>query len=347
MTCACAFPVFMAVGCSGNDGGEDEPAEKKVTLTPSKESIVANGADRVTFTVMWGEENVSSRAKIQVVDPDGKQTLLDAPSFMTATAGDYTFTAEYESRSSERVLITAKAAEPEKYFRRVCIMDATGTWCTNCPNASRSLLVLQNNRPDRLIVLGVHGPTLDQDPMTTPVIDMLDKIHKVTGYPMAVVDLREATTGLISDGVGKGYNTSRKQYPATCGLRLESGYDTATGKLDITVGVTSNTGGEYRLAVFVVEDGIIARQLDGGLYNDDYKHNDVVRKLLSGNLLGDALGTLEPDVEVTKTYSTEVDAAWKVDNLRIVAYATDATGYINNVVECEAKEGSCDYKLNE
>lgn len=49
-TCALAFPVFMAVGCSGNSG-EEEPVGNEVSLEASKTSVVANGNDQVTFTV--------------------------------------------------------------------------------------------------------------------------------------------------------------------------------------------------------------------------------------------------------------------------------------------------------
>lgn len=347
MTCALAFPVVMAVGCSGNDGG-GKTIETKVSLEPSKTSVVANGTDQVTFTVKSGEEIVTS-AKIRVEDPSGKQTDLEGASFSTKTAGDYHFTATYNSQTSASVKVTATAPVKveEKYFRRVCVMDATGTWCTNCPAAGQTLDLLAKNRPDRMIILAVHGPK-GQDPMYTPVVDMLDKMFKIAAYPMAVVDLRSSADAAgLSNAVIDAYDESRNDYPATCGLRIESSYNESTNKIDITVGITSNAGGEYRLAAFILEDGITAEQIQDGYQIPDFKHFNVVRKLLASNLMGDSVGNLKVDTEVTKEFSTEVDPEWVVDNLRVAVYATDVNGYINNAAQCNVINGSCDYKYNE
>ncbi len=346
MTCALALPVFMAVGCSGNDEGTPT-VEDKVTLEPSKTSIVANGTDQVTFTVKSGDQTVTT-AKISYTDPSGAQKELEGTAFSTKTAGDYTFTATYESKASSAVKITATVPAEEKYFRRVCAIDVTGTWCTNCPAAGQALDLLSQNRPDRIVILAVHGDGTSTDPMTTPVTDMLDKMFKITGFPMGVVDLRTSVDAAgFAGGVIDAYDESRKNYPATCGLRMESSYNEATNKIDITVGITSNTGGAYRLAALILEDDIVAPQIQNGLTIPNYKHKHVVRKLLSTNLVGDSVGELKADTEVTKEFSTEVDPSWNVDNLRVAIYATDASGSINNIIEGKAKNGSCDYKYNE
>lgn len=334
-TCALAFPVFMAVGCSGNSG-EEEPVGNEVSLEASKTSVVANGNDQVTFTVKSDGKDVTASAKISCTDPSGEEKELENATFSTKTAGDYTFAATYDSRTSKTVKVTAVE---EKYFRRVCVMDITGTWCTNCPAAGQTLEMLAQNRPDRMVILAVHGDgPAEKDPMTTPVMDMLDKMFTISGFPSVVVDLRESIDNAgLSSGVIDAYDLSREEYPATCGLRVESSYNESTGKIDITVGITSNTGGEYRLAAIILEDGITAKQIQDGYEKPDFKHFNVVRKLLSSNLVGDSAGTLEADKEKTMEFSTEVDSEWVVDNLRVAVYATDSSGFINNIVECKAK----------
>lgn len=343
--CALALPVLLSFGCSGSDGGGHEE-DARVTLESNKTSIIANGTDRVSFRVKMGDLDISSSAEIQVTDPDGKESKLEGTVFTTNTAGAYEFSAVYDSKTSDPVAVTATAPQPEKFFRRVCVMDLTGTWCTNCPAAGQTLELLSKNRPDRMVILAVHGD--DRDPMMTPVTEMLGKIFPITAYPMAVVDLREKVEAAnMSNGVIDAYDASRKTYPATCGLRMESKYNETTGKLDITVGLTSNTGGDYRVAVMILEDGIVAKQIQDGYEMPNFKHNHVVRKLLSNNLLGESVGNVKADTEVTKEFSTEMDESWKIDNLRVVAYATDDNGYINNITECVAKNGSCDYDYNE
>lgn len=343
--CAFLMPIMGLVGCSGSSDTETDTTS--LELTANRTSVVANGTDQVTFVVKYDGLDVSSRAKISVTSPSGEQSEISGLSFSTKTQGDYTFTATYEAKKSNTVTVTATAPVAEKYYRRVCMMDITSTNCTFCPTAARAIAMLQQNRPDRIIAMAFHGLGMGADPLATPVTAELEEIFPGDGYPVVIADLREATSTNVSVEGAKYYNTSRNNYPATCGIRLESKYNEANGSVDVTVGVTSNAGGEYRVAVFAVESGIVEPQKDGGLVDEDYIHNDVVRAMLSGSIAGDALGTLEVDTEVTKDYSLKIDEAWKVENMKIVAYVTDSSNYINNVTECEAANGSCDYKLNE
>lgn len=349
--CAFALPLFGLSGCSGNTSTDDDQTSTSVVLTANRTSITANGTDQVAFTVKYNDLDVSSRSKITVTAPSGEQSELSGLTFTTTTQGVYTFAATYESQKSASVTVEATAPVEEKYLRRVCFMDVTSTYCTFCPTAARAIAMLQQNRSDRIVALAFHADMSGgEDPFTTPATAMLETLFPgaTQNLPAVLVDLRESlgSNNVSVDGA-KAYNTSLSGYPATCGIRLESKNNESTGAVDVTVGVTSNAGGEYRLAVVAVESGLIAPQKDGGLTVDDYVHNDVVRALMSESLVGDALGVLEVDVEVTKNFTLTLDSEWNVDNMKIVAYVTDATGYINNVAECDAKDGSCDYALNE
>lgn len=351
--CAFALPLLGLSGCSGSSSTDEPTTSLAVVLTPNRTSITANGADQVIFTVKYNGMDVSSRPnmKITVTTPSGEQSEISGNAFSTQTQGEYTFTATFESQTSAPVTVTATAPVAEKYFRRVCFMDVTSTYCTFCPTASRAIAMLQQNRPDRIIALAFHADMSGgSDPFKTPATALLETLFPGTtsNLPAVIVDLRDTPeSNNVSVAGAQAYNNSRNSYPATCGIRIESQYDESAGSLNITVGVTSNAGGEYRVAVVAVENGLVAPQKDGGLTIDDYVHNDVVRSLLTKSLAGDDLGVLEVDVEKTWTGSLTIDPAWNVDNMNIVAYVTDASGYINNVSECEAKNGMCDYKLNE
>ncbi len=86
----------------------DTPQEaKKPTLEADKTEIVANGADKVTFTAtVDGEAN----AEIIIVSLKDNSVLKDN-TFTTTTPGTYEFKAVYGNEASEVVTITATEAE--------------------------------------------------------------------------------------------------------------------------------------------------------------------------------------------------------------------------------------------
>lgn len=341
---ACTLFAGFAAGCSGS---EENGTASKLTLNVDKTSITADGADKCVFTVKMEGEAVEDAAIWQIGTPNLK---LGGYEFTTATAGSYTFEARYNGETSERVTVHATEPEvpagPEKYYRKVVVMKLTGTGCSFCPAADLQLVSLVERNPDRFVLMSMHGYNSD-DPMNVDCAQTLYSRFGITAYPGAVVDLRTRPGYSGSSPYSfctKEMKESLANYPATCGLRVDS--KIADGKLDFTVGVTSNTGGNYRLGVFVMEDGIIYPQTVNGITQEDYKHDHTVRQMVSKTLDGDSLGKLEADKEVTRTFSVELNKDWNAENLYIVAFAQDAFGYINNVVECDAN-GTADYRLNE
>lgn len=349
---AFALPLLAWTGCEGS-GSENSANEATLTLEASRTSIMANGFDQVTFTVKNSSlANVSTRARIMVTDPTGAQSELKGLAFSTETVGTYTFVATFEGETSQPVEVTATSVVEEVFFRRVCMMEITSVKCSFCPQAATAISIMKENRPDRIVSMAFHGNGMGEDPMFTPATTALESLFPDAqgGYPFVITDLRQYTAGTKTTQWSEFYNTSRQQYTATCGIKMSSTYDEASNELRISTGLRTNSGGEYSMAVYVLENRLVYPdypQVPEEQYGADYVHNDVVRAMLSGSPRGDSLGTLEADAEVTKEWSIKMDDAWNLANLVVVAYAVDASGYINNVVECEADGGSVDYKYNE
>ena len=136
---------------------------------------------------------------------------------------------------------------------------------------------------------------------------------------------------------------SLNDYPAHCGVAVKSTYDQASGQADIAVRLTSEKSEAYRIAVFVVEDRIVAEQNNGGTHISDYTHRHVGRQMLSASYKGDSLGTVEAGKEATKNYSLTVDSAWNLENTTIYALGISADGYVNNMAVCQIVNGDTNY----
>lgn len=83
--------------------------DKEVVLTVTPKRINANGNDKATFTVKYGDDDVTSAAQIYNV---ATSELLSGNSFATTTAGTYEFTARYNGYTATST-ITVEAYEPE------------------------------------------------------------------------------------------------------------------------------------------------------------------------------------------------------------------------------------------
>lgn len=77
-------------------------------LIGDKQSIVADGTDTVTFTVMYEDVDVTSLSTITEVN---NNLVIEGNTFYTITAGDYSFIAEFDGHTSAPFNVTATPYE--------------------------------------------------------------------------------------------------------------------------------------------------------------------------------------------------------------------------------------------
>lgn len=348
---AALLALLVTAGCglsSCSGATDDSETALAVELAYDKASIDADGESAVTFTVKQGGVDITAKATISYTYGEETKELAQA-TFSTNVAGTYTFTATYDGQSSKPVSITANEITVVKsqFVRRICVMEFTGTWCTFCPSGALRLQdMLVRNFDGIYDLMAFH---LDKDPMAIPQSSTLMKKFKQDGAPACAVDMREGMD--ISSGPAKAKKAcenSLENYPAHCGVAIASVYNEASKTAEVTVKVNSEKTSKYRLAVYVLEDGIVYPQADGSITRDDYVHNHVVRKLIaaSGLVEGDDLGEIASGKEATKTYQVNIDKAWNIENLSFYALALDAENRVNNLSVCAAKNGKTDYEYN-
>lgn len=98
----------------------------------------------------------------------------------------------------------------------------------------------------------------------------------------------------------------------------------------------------YRVALYILEDGIVARQNNGGTYKDDYIHNHVVRAMVSKLYEGDRVGEIKAAEKATKSYTFSLDSSWKKENCTLCALVFDNSQTVINAAVCAVGE-SVDY----
>ena len=368
--------IFLALGfavlasCSGTvdpeqDTEKGNPMEQVpegvLRIFADKTTIAADGSEEVTFTVMFGSEDVSNAKTLQLIrEFNGEQKYMayGANKFSTVAAGTYKFTAKYyyagnhfTDNSVEVVATQFFSGEEKAYERRVLGVYFTSTGCTSCPSATKGLKDLQAKNPGKISVVAFHSHMgAVSDPMTIPETDLFNTVlGGFDGLPRLFWNMRKGTK-FIGPTFDQGYEEELAAYKTQCGVSIKTepipdAYDGMPedhiSPYQIKVGITSNIPSVYRYLVFVVEDGIVAEQTG----NRDYVHNNVVRAVLTsekGDKLNDNL-PFTTGVEVSATKILEISPEWNCDNIRIIVAATTSSdgGFsfvVNNVAECKLGE---------
>ena len=360
------FAILAFAACSGtidpesqNPGGTsgnpmEEVPEGVLRIFADKTELTADGNDVVTFTVMFGKEDVSSAQTLVLIrEYEGETKRMKAANmFSTVTAGTYKFTAEYYygGKFYTDNVVTVEAApffsgEAKEYSQRVLAVYFTSTGCTSCPAATKGLKAVQEANPDMISVVAFHSHMgAVSDPMTIAETTSFNAVlGGFDGLPRLFWNMRQGPH-LIGPSFTESYAEEIAAYTPQCGVSID-----ATAADQIKIGVTSNLPATYRYLVFIVEDGIVAEQT--GV--KDYVHNNVVRAVLTsekGDKLNDNL-PLTVGVESTATKSFTLSPDWNKENLRVVVAASTSIdgGYtfvVNNVAECKLGE-SVDYQYAE
>ncbi len=94
-------------------------------------------------------------------------------------------------------------------------------------------------------------------------------------------------------------------------------------------------GGNIGLSVYLTEDDLVARQLNGETWVQSYVHNHVLRYMPTA-YNGDPLSFSGNSYE--KTYQVELASEWQPEKMRVVAFVHQQGSTPNDkqVINCEA-----------
>lgn len=286
---------------------------------------------------------------------------LTTNSFTADAEGSYDFIATYNGVISNRVSISVEAQKPDQpvnpgtgevknFVRHIAVMEFTGAWCTWCPDGYSLLkLVLETyGYEERAHIIALHDNTSGDDPMGLPLTSTINNDFGPISFPGFVIDLRDAgEIGSNSAGIRNALKRSDEEYPAHCGVALESSYNSSSRTGKLTAKVYSNTEDTYRITLFILEDNIISPQKSGSVTIDNYAHNHVVRQMLSSSYKGDRVGELGVGQQTEVEYDYSIPESYNVDNCSICALVIDNSGTVNNVNICKVVNGSADYNIAE
>jgi hypothetical protein len=201
--------MVMGVGtlllgsCHGQaDEPIEEPTDPKtevpdgvLRIFADKGEIAADGSDLVTFTVMFGKEDVSEAKTLQLVRTyEGKDTYMPygVNTFSSVVPATYTFRAEYyysgKHYTDNSVVVTVRpvsegGGQTKNFVQKILGLQFTSTGCVNCPTLSTNLKAIQGQMPGKLSVVSFHQNFNNIDEMTHPMTAAYYKQIKRQGLP--------------------------------------------------------------------------------------------------------------------------------------------------------------------
>lgn len=219
-------------------------------------------------------------------------------------------------------------------YKKVLVEEFTGQRCTNCPEGHRLLATLSARYGDTLVAVCAHAGTFANPNGKFPADFRTDEgtalynDFVVGATPRAVFN-----QSLFNGGYGvdmanwaqaAAYFNQKTPFAAIQMINEFSG-GTLTAHTRTTL--YSDYDSQIKLALYVIEDGIVSPQIDGGDTIADYEHNHVLRGSLNGTYgtFVSSDGMMRPDSSYTKSYQLNVDQSWAPARCSVVAILMDAT----------------------
>lgn len=222
------------------------------------------------------------------------------------------------------------------------VEQLTSTYCTWCPLGNSMLKVLTSQRKD-VIWVGIHGNLGGVDPFKNNQCDTI--MSYLTGgsvsYPSGAFDRStgwDSPTTIVSglgyyeeyhqmaaDALGEFFDYVSEAMPTFVQIKGECQFNEETRQATVKVsgGISPDfnlmLGEDSRLTVYLIQDSLVASQLNQGTWEPNYMHNGVFRKAL-GSALGNPLNITGDHYE--NVYTTTIPSSWNWKNMRAVAFVS-------------------------
>lgn len=229
----------------------------------------------------------------------------------------------------------------------------TSTYCTYCPLGNSALSILTKQRDD-VIWVGVHGNLgSGVDPFRSNQADSIMAFQGCTGYPSGSFDRStgweddvtianglgyyEQYHQLVADYMGNFFDYITETNPTFAEIHARCTFNETTRMATVVVegGVSPDfelmVGDDAKLTVYLTEDSLVARQLNGGVWVENYVHNGVFRAAL-GTVMGEPLNRIGNRYK--NVYRFGIPVQWDWTKMHVVAFISrPLSNYVNGYTD--------------
>lgn len=211
----------------------------------------------------------------------------------------------------------------------VLIEEFTGVLCTFCPNGARKIQGYLDASPDNIVTVALHASSFaipapgDSTDLRTDEADDLWTFFGQEGLPGGMFDRAgypdNTFRGLAEwDQLLIDQLEKESLFSLTSDVEYRAADSTFNLKADV-LAIEEIVGDPINLVAYLVEDSILTKQLDNGVFIDNYVQNHVFRTSFDG-MTGEQIttGSMAQNQLITRNYSLKADPEWKLDKCSVV-----------------------------
>lgn len=235
---------------------------------------------------------------------------------------------------SDEVIIPIEKIDETEFMPTVLVEDFTGQMCTWCPDGARLLSDFRATYGEtRIIPVSIHagGMGVKNSPSMVGLMNELGEYYwskngfsESTAQPTAVFNRRK-----ISDNRSQWESFVVDELTSECGIAMAATATLEAEKtIKISVEIASKAPLTCHLQLWLLEDGIIAPQMDHGNVCMNYVHNHILRMSLNGE---DGEIVTLGEKTVTQKLSFSIPEGYVIDNCYVIAFVYDNNGVLKTV----------------
>ncbi len=212
-------------------------------------------------------------------------------------------------------------AVPGSFQQKVLLEEFAGAWCTTSPDADYKRDQVVSANPGKVIAVAVH----ETDGMTISSLYNTLYTSFSANTPSGMINRTPSLSNVaLTPSQWMSNATVALGKTAKCGVAIKSTVTGTTASIEVHAGFKQTLTGNYNLTVYLVQDSVTGTGSgynQANAYNNssgspfyglgnpiiNYKHNRVIKKVLSANL-GDAIPAdkLVASGDFVKTFSADI-----------------------------------------
>ena len=312
-----------------------EAQNNELTITANKSSIKLG--ESITFSVTLGDHDVTAKSTIYYYNTS---TVVANP--LTPTeSGIYEIYAKYDSLSSKRLTVSVVPSNmqelpadpsPESYDfnQRILLVDHTGTSCPNCPAVKDAFKTASEsaNYKDKFNVVYSYSYNSTEACYSSAAKTLWNYYKEVcksgdelTGYPSFTTNYCYNWTGKagsVLDRIDTFWDKDVTASIAISNVRKDS-------KLTINAAIKSSKSQDFKLSLWLLEDGVYETQSGAGSSSWMHTHHNIMRDGITGisasDIAGVEFGYVEANTTVQRIMEFDlfIGSSWKINNCKLIA----------------------------
>lgn len=210
--------------------------------------------------------------------------IYSSNSSSTERRSTLTFSTEDATSSSTIYATQIKAPFPdwtEDFNKQSVAVCFTATWCGFCPEMKSALDMAMSRMSQTILPVNIH-PLSSNPLLAWDGTQAHEKMYNANGYPFLTIDRiahipLQSSTSKTATVIKNIVEESEKSYYPNTTLGIYSSI--CKDSIDVDICISGKLPGKYRLFVYLLEDGIVAKQTSA---SDETVHDNIVRQCISG-----------------------------------------------------------------